>query len=120
MTLAVLAAVMLAACGQPQASVPDSHDGTPRAPAPAKAEGPFKVLKALDVGGEGGWDIVRVDSGDQKLYVPRSTHVMVIDVESGKVVGDIPGTAGVHGVCIGAGKGFTSNGTSGDVTVFQL
>ena len=96
MALAVLAFVTLAAAAQPQpnpAVQPQTRPGavapqaTPGAPAlPAKADGPYRVLRSFDVGGEGGWDIVTVDAG--RLYVPRGSHVMVIDTESGKVVGD--------------------------------
>ncbi len=88
----------------------------------AKNTAPFKVLQTFEVGGDGGWDCVTVDSQSHRLFVPRGTHVMVIDTESGKVVGDIANTAGVHCVALvpSIGKGFTSNGKSGDVTVFDM
>ena len=119
MTLAALAALL--AIAQPQVTAPSGRQApAASAPAPAaKSDGPYKVLRTLDIGGEGGWDIVTIDSGDGKLYVPRSTHVMVISLETGKVITDIPNTDGVHGVAIGEGMGFTSNGKSNDVTVFQ-
>jgi DNA-binding beta-propeller fold protein YncE len=46
----------------------------------------------------------------------------VLDTASGKVVGDIPDTAGVHGVALAPeiGRGFTSNGRAATVTIFDL
>jgi DNA-binding beta-propeller fold protein YncE len=58
----------------------------------------------------------------RRIYISRGTHVMVIDADSGKSVGDIPDTQGVHGIALAAdlGKGFTSNGREGTVTPFDL
>jgi DNA-binding beta-propeller fold protein YncE len=79
------------------------------------------VLRTFKVGGEGRWDYVALDPAGGRLYVPRSTRVMVLDLE-GRVKGEIPGTAGVHGVAFSAelDRGWTSNGQSGTVTVFKL
>src|SRR5262245_38007452 len=78
---------------------PPTAVGKPAAPAPAQAPA-CKVLRTFAVGGDGGWDYVTVDSEARRLYVPRSTHVLVLDADSGKQVGDIPDTAGVHGVAL--------------------
>ena len=96
-----------------------------KAPAPPAAgaqTGPYKVINTFQVGGEGGWDYLCVDPASHRLFVPRSSHVMVIDSETGKTVGDIPDTQGVHGVALASalGKGFTSNGKGNDITVFDL
>ena len=79
------------------------------------------VLRTFKVGGEGRWDYVSLDPAGGRLYVPRSTRVMVLDLE-GRVKGEVPGTAGVHGVAFSAelDRGWTSNGQSGTVTVFKL
>jgi len=79
------------------------------------------LLRTFKVGGEGRWDYVSLDPEGGRLYVPRSTHVMVLDLE-GRVKGDIPGTAGVHGVAFSRGldRGWTSNGQTDTVTVFRL
>jgi DNA-binding beta-propeller fold protein YncE len=92
------------------------------APAAAQAVGPFHVEKTFDLGGDGGWDLLAVDSDAHRLYVPRGNRVMVIDTESGKLVGEVEGTEGVHGVALAPafGRGFTSNGKAGTVTVFDL
>src|SRR5438309_12120661 len=71
----------------------------------------FKVEK-FDIKGEGGTDYVTVESATGRVFVSRGTHMMVVDGASGKVVGDIPNTPGVHGAGIAskAGHGFTTNG----------
>src|SRR4051812_44974051 len=82
----------------------------------------YHVVKQIKLGGEGGWDYLTIDARARRLYISRSTHVMVVDADSGAVVGDIPGTSGVHGIAIVAdlNKGFTSNGRDNSVTVFDL
>jgi len=79
------------------------------------------VLRTFKIGGEGRWDYVALDPAGGRLYVPRSTRVMVLDLE-GRVKGEVPGTAGVHGVAFSAelNRGWTSNGQSGTVTIFKL
>jgi DNA-binding beta-propeller fold protein YncE len=82
----------------------------------------FHVIRKIHLGGEGGWDYLTFDSVSGRLYVTRATHVVVLDPATGKVVGDIPDTAGVHGVALASdlGRGFTSNGRAGTVTIFDL
>src|SRR5947207_27497 len=87
--------------------------------APAKSG--YHLLKKVAVGGEGGWDYLYVDSGARRPYVSRGTRVMVFDADTLKSVGEIPDTAGVHGVAIAddLGRGFTSNGRDASVTIFD-
>ena len=81
----------------------------------------YHLIKKIQLGGEGGWDYLFVDSDARRLYVSRSTHVVVLDADSGNVVGEIPNTNGVHGVAIAPefGRGFTSNGRDSSVTIFD-
>jgi YVTN family beta-propeller protein len=89
--------------------------------APALAEN-YEIVAKYPVGGAGGWDFLSVDEKRHRLYVSRGDHVQIVDTISGKVVGDLPGTAGVHGIAIAEdfGLGFTSNGRADSVTVFDL
>jgi DNA-binding beta-propeller fold protein YncE len=82
----------------------------------------FKMLRRMPVGGDGNWDYLRVDPDAHRLYIARATHLMIVDETSGKVIGDIPDTKGIHGVALvpEIGKGFTSNGGDKSVTVFDL
>ena len=87
----------------------------------SRAEG-YKILTKINIGGEGRWDYVAIDSANRRLYVSHGTSVEVVDPDAGKVVGNIPGLHGVHGIAIAAdlGKGFITNGQSGSVTIFDL
>jgi DNA-binding beta-propeller fold protein YncE len=87
------------------------------------AAGPgYKVVNTYKVGGDGGWDYLTADSAARRLYISRATHVIVLDLDSGKTVGDIPDTPGVHGIALAPelGRGFVSNGREGTVSIFDL
>src|SRR5215467_1916882 len=92
-----------------------------QAPAPDE-NGPYKVSQVFQVGGEGAWDYLTVDAEHKLLYVPRSTHTMVLDATTGKTVADIPGQKRNHGVALvpSAGRGFITDGTDASVTIFDL
>jgi DNA-binding beta-propeller fold protein YncE len=81
----------------------------------------FNVEK-FDIKGEGGTDYVAVEATTGRVFVSRGTHMMVVEGATGKVLGDIPNTPGVHGAGIAttAGHGFTTNGGDGTVTMFDL
>jgi DNA-binding beta-propeller fold protein YncE len=82
----------------------------------------YEVLQHLAVGGEGGWDYVNFDPQSNRLFISRATHVMVLDASTGKQLGDIPNTTGVHGIAFvpDLGIGLTSNGRANTVTIFDL
>lgn len=81
----------------------------------------FKVEK-FDIKGEGGTDYVAVEAATGRVFVSRSTHMMVIEGATSKVLGDIPNTPGVHGAGFStkAGHGFTTNSGDQTVTMFDL
>ena len=85
------------------------------------AEG-YKVLNKIKIGGTGGWDYLTVDGPARRLYLSHGSTVEVVDLNAGKVVGQIPQLHGVHGIAVApeVNKGFISNGTSNSVTVFDL
>jgi DNA-binding beta-propeller fold protein YncE len=87
-----------------------------------RGAGEYRVLRRTVLGGEGGWDYLRVDAAGHRLFISRGTHVVVVSLETDSVVGDIPGTPGVHGIALApsAGHGFTSNGRDTSVTMFDL
>jgi hypothetical protein len=90
---------------------------------PVQAQADWQVNKTFSIGGQGGWDYLTVDPQTHRLYVPRSTHTMVIDSESGKTIADIPGQKIAHGVALvpEAGRGFiTDGGGSGAILIFDL
>src|SRR3954451_583845 len=81
----------------------------------------FKVEKH-DIKGEGGTDYVAVEAATGRVFVSRSTHMMVVEGATGTVLGDIPNTPGVHGAALvtKAGHGFTTNSGDQTVTMFDL
>ena len=86
--------------------------------APAGHAQTFKVEK-FDIKGDGGTDYVAAEAATGRVFVSRGTHMMVVEGATGKVLGDIPNTPGVHGAGIAtkAGHGFTTNG--GDDSTFM-
>ena len=89
----------------------------------AHAQSGWHLEKTLPIGGPGGMDYLTVNPATHLLYVPRTTHTMVIDAVSGKTVGDIPGQKNAHGVAIvpRLNRGFiTDGGGAGAITVFDL
>lgn len=88
----------------------------------AKSVAGYHLLKRIEIGGEGGWDYLTVDGAARRLYVSHATRVVVIDIDKGAVVGEIPSTNGVHGIAIAPelGRGFTSNGRDNTSTIFDL
>jgi hypothetical protein len=82
----------------------------------------YHVIDKIHLGGEGGWDYLTVDSAARRLYVSHATHVVVVDIDSGKLAGDIPDTPGVHGIALAPelNRGFISNGRANTATIFDL
>lgn len=90
---------------------------------PVLAQTDWEVVKTFPIGGTGGWDYVTLDPQTHRLYVPRGTHTMVIDSESGKTIAGIPRQKIAHGVAIvpSAGRGFISDGGgAGGIVIFDL
>ena len=90
----------------------------------AGAAGPsgYHVAKTYKIGGEGWWDYLTFDGAAGRLFIARATRVMVVDAGTGKLLGEIPDTPGVHGIALAPelGRGFTSNGRGNSVTIFDL
>ena len=85
----------------------------------------YRVVRTVKLGGEGGWDYVTVDGDAKRVYIPRGTHVMVVDETSGKVIADIPDMKGLHGVAVAPefNRGFITGNkseTEGVIYIFDL
>jgi len=120
-TFAVLIAVFALSmwAGRANLSAPGVEAAAPASPAGPSG---YHLIKTIKLGGEGFWDYLAFDSPTRRLFISRGTKVVVLDVDSEKVVGEIPDTTGVHGIALAPdlGKGFTSNGGAGTVTMFDL
>jgi hypothetical protein len=84
--------------------------------------GTYRVAETYHIGGTGSWDYLTVDAEHRLLFVPRSTHTMVLDASTGKTVADISGQKRNHGVALvpAVGRGFISDGDDASVVVFDL
>src|SRR5712692_3160179 len=81
----------------------------------------YHLVKKITLGGEGGWDYFTVDPATHRVFIPRQTHMMVLDPD-GKVVNDMPNLRGTHAVDFAPElkRGFTSNGGAHSVTIFDM
>ncbi|MEO6453525.1 MAG: YncE family protein [Ginsengibacter sp.] len=80
----------------------------------------YKLIKTFHILSPGGWDYIAVNNN--KLYVSHGTQVNILNEETGDSVGIIPNTEGIHGIAFNneINRGYTSNGRSNSVTVFDL
>jgi len=81
----------------------------------------YKVVNRYPIGGVGGFDYISIDSSTRRLYVSHGTQVEVLDADTGKIIGTIADTPGVHGVAIASQfkHGFSSNGRENKVSMFD-
>jgi DNA-binding beta-propeller fold protein YncE len=82
----------------------------------------YHLIKKVKLGGTGGWDYLEVDPATHRLFISRGTHVIVVDPDQGKIVGDIPDTQGVHGIAFADKfeRGFTTNGRTSNSSIFDI
>ena len=89
---------------------------------PVAGQTPTYVVQKFNIGGSGGSAHLAVEAATDRVFVPRDTHVMVVDGLSGKVLGDIPNTPQVRSVALAPrrNRGFTANAGDSTVTMFDL
>jgi DNA-binding beta-propeller fold protein YncE len=93
------------------AGTPDKHH-----------EPTYALRRTIPAAGDEAWDAATLDPEAHRLYVTRGNRVVVLDVRSERVVGEIDDTPGVHGIALATdvGRGFTTNGGDDSVTMFDL
>src|SRR6266404_5436760 len=86
------------------------------------AQESYKFLNEIPIGGEGGWDILTIDSAAERLYLSHATKVVVVDLNKNTVAGEIADTPGVHGFVAvpELQRGFSSNGKENKSSVVDL
>ena len=86
------------------------------------ADANYRIVREIPIGGEGGWDYLIVEPATHWLFVSHATKIVVADASTGKLVGEIPDTPGVHGIALAPdlGRGFTSNGRANSSTIVDL
>src|SRR6266852_7387527 len=82
----------------------------------------YGISTIWQLGGIGGWDYLALEPSGARLFISRGDRVDVVETSSGRLAGTIPNTAGVHGIAFAPAlkRGFTSNGGSNTVSVFEL
>lgn len=82
----------------------------------------YHIARRYTLGGNGGWDYLALDTVSHRLFIAHQDRVIVVDPDSGKVLGEIPGLNPAHGVAFAyeAGHGFATSGADSTVTMFDL
>jgi outer membrane protein assembly factor BamB len=90
----------------------------------ANADAPagYALKSQIQIGGDGRWDYATVDSAAHRLYLTRTTHTQIVDLDTGKVVLDVPGQKRSHGAVAvpSVGRGFITDGMAGTIVIFDL
>ena len=88
----------------------------------AQSSSTYRVTHAYTLGGDGGWDYVVPDPPEHRVYIGRANRVMVVDADTGKLLGEVMGINGAHGTAIatGTGHGFATSGNDQAVVMFDL
>jgi len=83
---------------------------------------PYRIAQTFTLGGDGGWDYIVPDPPSHRIFIGRANRVMVVDEETGKLVGTVTGIDGAHGTAIAplTGHGFATSGNDGSVVMFDL
>jgi hypothetical protein len=83
---------------------------------------PYRVLRTHTLGGEGGWDYIVPDPPGHRVFIGRQNRVMVVDENTGALVGEVTGIKGAHGVAIAdnSGHGFATAGDDDAIVMFDL
>jgi DNA-binding beta-propeller fold protein YncE len=87
---------------------------------PAQTDGPYKITHTSLLGGDGGWDYIVPDPSTHRLFIARGTHLMVVDEDSGKLIGEVADIHGAHGTAIAPNYGFASSAQDKSVAMFDL
>src|SRR5258708_1448433 len=122
----MLGAALLAGCGTASNLQPSTNNGSATmgsrsdASSAKSSSSGYHLTNKLTIGGDAGWDYVAIDPDARRVYVTHYMKIEVFDADTGKPVGQITDTPGVHGIALVKGRGFTSNGKADTVSVIDL
>src|ERR1700720_459770 len=88
----------------------------------AQSPSAYRITHTYTLGGEGSWDYIVPDPPNHRLFIARQNRVMVVDEDSGSLLGEITGIQGAHGTALAnaAGRGFATSGNDQSVVMFDL
>src|SRR5215475_5688974 len=88
----------------------------------AQAPATYHVTHTYALGGDGSWDYIVPDPPNHRVFIARQNRVMVVNEDTGKLLGEVTGIQGAHGTAIaeGTGHGFATSGNDQSVVMFDL
>src|SRR6201996_9599561 len=110
--VASIIAAALALAGGPSAYAQGATDA-------AASTASYRLVNSVSLGAPDRWDYVVYDAPSHRVYVAHSDRISVVDAQAGKLIGEVTGVSGTHGVGISNGKGYTDDGEAGQAIVFD-
>jgi DNA-binding beta-propeller fold protein YncE len=88
----------------------------------AQSSSPYRITHTYPLGGTGSWDYIVPDPPNHRLFIGRQDRLMVVDENTGKLLGEVTGIKGAHGTALAdaTGHGFATSGTDESVVIFDL
>jgi DNA-binding beta-propeller fold protein YncE len=88
----------------------------------AQPSSPYRIIHTYTLGGDGSWDYIEPDPPNHRLFIARQNRLMVVDEDSGKLLGEVTGINGAHGTALApaTGHGFATSGNDQSVVMFDL
>src|ERR1700722_7615559 len=88
----------------------------------AQTGGAYRITHTYMLGGDGSWDYVVPDPPNHRVFIARQTRVMVVDEDTGKLLGEVMEINGAHGTAVAeaSGHGFATSGNDQSVVMFDL
>jgi len=88
----------------------------------AQSSSTYRITHSYVLGGDGSWDYIVPDPPNHRLFIGRQNRVMVVDENTGTLLGEVSGIDGAHGTAIAAasGHGFATSGRDRSVVMFDL
>ena len=88
----------------------------------AQSTSSYRITHTYLLGGDGSWDYVVPDPPNHRVFIARQSRVMVVDEDSGKLLGEVMDINGAHGTAVAeaTGHGFATSGNDQSVVMFDL
>jgi DNA-binding beta-propeller fold protein YncE len=88
----------------------------------AQSSQSYEITHTYNVGGDGGWDYVVPDAPNHRVFIGRQNRVMVVDMNSGRLIAEVTGINGAHGTAVApaTGHGFATSGNDSSIVMFDL
>ena len=89
------------------------------APLLAQSSSHYRITHTYTLGGDGAWDYIVPRSPNHRLFIGRQNRVMVVDENSGTLLGEVTGIQGAHGTAVAneTGHGFATSGNDQSVVM---